>query len=79
MDAAGSKCHACASAPGGVTFALPPIAPVTRTHTLLLLLLCLLCSCGIASDAAFAKVSPQYVVPGAAEKALALVLAASSE
>lgn len=37
------------------------------------------CSCGIASDAAFAEVSPQHVVPGAAERARALVLAASND
>lgn len=33
--------------------------------------------CGIASDAAFADVSPEYVVPGAAKRALQLVLSKS--
>lgn len=39
---------------------------------------CLACSCGIASDAAFAEVSPQDVVPGAREGAMQLVVEASS-
>jgi hypothetical protein len=32
--------------------------------------------CGIASDASFAEVAPEYVVPGAAEAARKLALAA---
>jgi hypothetical protein len=35
--------------------------------------------CGIASDAVFAAVAPEYVVPGAAERALELVLSRSRD
>lgn len=35
--------------------------------------------CGIASDAAFADVAPKYMVPGAAERALELVLSRSPD
>jgi hypothetical protein len=34
--------------------------------------------CGIASDACFAEVSPQDVVPGARERAMVLVLQGAS-
>lgn len=71
------------TAPGDSFMGLPvpvdPPRPHKQCYCCLVLAALSACSCGIASDAAFARVAPQFVVPGAAEKALALVLAASRE